>query len=174
MPADPFDGKPLRYRRLAKGYMIYSVDRDLKDTPMDVLGNKSPRRVIQLIGTEIVRNIMPNAWTTRLEMSVVALSNSLKNNSSAIRVAVSDVRFQNEADQIRSFPNGKICKISRPEIEAISSIKSGGHISESGISTSSSDIIVINSGAIDEYLNSASTALCLTKPHQIKKRMFRP
>jgi len=28
---DPFDGKPLRFKRLANGYMIYSIGRDLHD-----------------------------------------------------------------------------------------------------------------------------------------------
>lgn len=31
VPQDPFDGKPLRYRKLAKGYVVYSVDPDLQD-----------------------------------------------------------------------------------------------------------------------------------------------
>jgi len=31
VPADPFDGAPLRYHRLAKGYVIYSVGRDGHD-----------------------------------------------------------------------------------------------------------------------------------------------
>jgi hypothetical protein len=31
VPTDPFDGKPLRYRRLEKGYMIYSVGPDRMD-----------------------------------------------------------------------------------------------------------------------------------------------
>jgi hypothetical protein len=31
VPADPFDGKPLRYQKLEKGYMLYSVGRDRKD-----------------------------------------------------------------------------------------------------------------------------------------------
>jgi hypothetical protein len=31
VPADPFDGKPLRYHRLAKGYVIYSVGADGQD-----------------------------------------------------------------------------------------------------------------------------------------------
>jgi hypothetical protein len=30
-PVDPFDGKPFRYKRLAQGYMIYSVGADGKD-----------------------------------------------------------------------------------------------------------------------------------------------
>ncbi|MEI2727116.1 MAG: hypothetical protein V9H26_27560 [Verrucomicrobiota bacterium] len=28
VPADPFTGEPLRYRRTDKGFVIYSVDRD--------------------------------------------------------------------------------------------------------------------------------------------------
>jgi hypothetical protein len=31
VPVDPFDGQPLRYRRLEKGYVIYSVGRDGHD-----------------------------------------------------------------------------------------------------------------------------------------------
>jgi hypothetical protein len=31
VPADPFDGEPLRYHRLANGYVIYSVGRDGED-----------------------------------------------------------------------------------------------------------------------------------------------
>jgi len=31
VPADPFDGAPLRYRRLARGYVIYSIDADGRD-----------------------------------------------------------------------------------------------------------------------------------------------
>lgn len=31
LPADPFDGRPMRYQRRAKGYMVYSVGPDLED-----------------------------------------------------------------------------------------------------------------------------------------------
>ena len=31
LPEDPFDGHPLRYRKLAKGYVVYSVGHDGKD-----------------------------------------------------------------------------------------------------------------------------------------------
>ena len=31
VPIDPFDGKPLRYKRLEKGYTIYSIGEDGKD-----------------------------------------------------------------------------------------------------------------------------------------------
>jgi len=31
VPIDPFDGRPLRYHHLPKGYVIYSIDRDRRD-----------------------------------------------------------------------------------------------------------------------------------------------
>jgi len=31
VPEDPFDGQPLRYRRLEKGYVVYSIGRDVRD-----------------------------------------------------------------------------------------------------------------------------------------------
>jgi hypothetical protein len=31
VPIDPFDGKPIRYRKLERGYVIYSVDADGRD-----------------------------------------------------------------------------------------------------------------------------------------------
>lgn len=37
VPRDPFDGSPLRYQRLAKGYLIYSIDSDGRDD-----GGKEP------------------------------------------------------------------------------------------------------------------------------------
>jgi hypothetical protein len=31
VPSDPFDGQPLRYRKTAHGYLLYSIGQDLKD-----------------------------------------------------------------------------------------------------------------------------------------------
>ena len=31
IPPDPFDGKPLRYKKLEKGYVVYSVGPDGND-----------------------------------------------------------------------------------------------------------------------------------------------
>jgi hypothetical protein len=42
VPADPFDGQPLRYRKLDRGYVIYSVGPDLTDD--GGLEKKSSRR----------------------------------------------------------------------------------------------------------------------------------
>jgi hypothetical protein len=40
VPTDPFEGGPLRYRRLSKGYVLYSVDRDGHDDG----GREKPER----------------------------------------------------------------------------------------------------------------------------------
>jgi hypothetical protein len=31
VPADPYDGRPLRYQKLTKGYVVYSVGEDGND-----------------------------------------------------------------------------------------------------------------------------------------------
>ena len=31
MPLDPFDGEPLRYKKLSPGYIVYSIGDDLSD-----------------------------------------------------------------------------------------------------------------------------------------------
>ncbi len=43
VPFDPFDGKPLRYRRLGDGVIVYSVSEDRTDDG-GVLDRKDPRR----------------------------------------------------------------------------------------------------------------------------------
>jgi hypothetical protein len=51
VPLDPYDGKSLRYRKLAKGYVVYSVADNGRDdggaewrNPKDVVGPPSERR----------------------------------------------------------------------------------------------------------------------------------
>jgi hypothetical protein len=50
VPADPFDGRPLRYTRLAKGYVVYSVGIDGQDN-----GGKESERALKASedGTDI-------------------------------------------------------------------------------------------------------------------------
>ena len=47
VPTDPFDGQPLRYKKLANGYVVYSVGEDGKDN-----GGVEPRQGY-LPGTDI-------------------------------------------------------------------------------------------------------------------------
>ncbi|HET7624458.1 MAG TPA: hypothetical protein VFM25_04275, partial [Verrucomicrobiae bacterium] len=44
MPLDPFDGKPLRYKKLAHGYIVYSIGPDLEDDG----GKEQPPRGVKV------------------------------------------------------------------------------------------------------------------------------
>lgn len=48
IPTDPFDGKPLRYKKLPRGYVAYSIGRDNKDDG----GKEQPPRGTKLKGAE--------------------------------------------------------------------------------------------------------------------------
>lgn len=48
IPADPFDGKPLRYKKLPRGFVVYSIGRDSKDDG----GKEQPPRGAKLKGPE--------------------------------------------------------------------------------------------------------------------------
>ncbi len=48
VPADPFDGNPLRYKKLPQGYVVYSIGRDKRDDG----GKEQPPRGTKLKGAE--------------------------------------------------------------------------------------------------------------------------
>ena len=50
IPADPFDGQPLRYRRLPQGFTVYSVGPDFTDNG----GQRQPARTEQADGYDVV------------------------------------------------------------------------------------------------------------------------
>ena len=42
-PIDPFDGKPLRYKKLAKGYVVYSIGTNETDNGgSETIGETGP------------------------------------------------------------------------------------------------------------------------------------
>jgi predicted kinase len=82
------------------------IDGDLKETPSDMLGGKTPRQFMQFLGTEFGREMIDadlwvNAWRAR------AMQHEL--------VVADDVRFPNEAEVIDSL-DGILINIERPGI----------------------------------------------------------
>lgn len=73
------------------------------------------RRTLQRLGVAI-REIMPTFWVAALIRAVDA--------SDAERVVITDVRFENEVDAVRSLLGGDIALVTRP------GTSSDGHISE--------------------------------------------
>lgn len=100
------------------------------------LFGKSLRHMMQTLGTEWGRQLVhPNIWV-RLAEAVLFERGE--------RMIISDVRFDNEAEFVRS-KGGVVLHVTRtnaPEVEA--------HASEAGIRQSPLDMYIANDGTIDE------------------------
>lgn len=105
-------------------------DREFKETPLPC--GKSPRQIMQLMGTEFVRNVLGENFF------VQALAESVKDSSARV-ILITDVRFQNEADWIHSV-GGKVFQIVRPDTQASS------HVSDAGIQNV--DGFIMNAGSL--------------------------
>jgi len=118
------------------------TDKVQKET-IDERWGKSPRQIFQYIGTEILRDQLGNfipglgrdIFTKHLKLSI-------EGNHSGKRIAISDVRFQNEVDLIHEM-GGYVIKIIRHD----KNHGEGKHASW------------INSGQIDSKIHSSETEL---------------
>lgn len=118
---------------------------ELKEVVIPWLG-KSPRQAMQLLGTEWGRQLInPDIWLTLAKMQIEQWLQK------GINVVVTDVRFDNEAEMIRSL-GGSIWHIYRPGPE----IDSSAHASEAGLSSmSTSDWFIENKGTLQELKTAA-------------------
>ena len=93
-------------------------DPCLKELELPRLG-KSPRQLMQLLGTEFGRELIhPNIWIYLMEERLKGAGN----------VVIDDVRFHNEAEMIRERNGGKIVEILRGK-----HLIEDNHISERGL-----------------------------------------
>lgn len=135
----------------------YFEDRILKDAPLAVLGGRSPRRVLQLLGTEVGRSIREDIWVHRLHLSIAARVRP----EGARQVVIPDVRFPDEADSVRESGrnSGRLARIWCPSAGAAASSAAAGHSSEAGLPAHPSDIFLRNEGTLPEYLEGAERVL---------------
>lgn len=126
----------------------YFEDGDLKEVVNDVHG-MSPRQMMQTLGTDMFRNMIhPNFWVNHFMRWY--------NEANLPKVVVSDVRFQNELDAIKSL-GGIIIKIVRE------TGYSDDHISEKGVSQLKGvDYVIENNGDIRHLFERVSEILQLT------------
>lgn len=109
-----------------------------KNIPMTRLGGRSPRYLMQTLGTEWGRNLVcPSVW-------VDEASRRLAQSTDAINV-FADVRFEDEAEWIRG-QGGVIVHVQRFSYNALST----DHRSESGIDQHPEDEIILNHGSLEE------------------------
>lgn len=111
--------------------LVRYSEGDLKETPMPVLGGKTPRHVMVTLGTEWGRAMIgPDLWVN------LALQPILQHLAAGLDVVVDDCRFDNEALEIVKL-GGAVAKIrpTWPEWEEQQAARAvpQWHISERGI-----------------------------------------
>lgn len=109
-----------------------------KEKTLPELG-KSPRELMQTLGTEWGRNMVhPNLWL------ILAQSTIDKLQQLGTNVVLTDVRFDNEADMVREL-GGIIWHIDRPGAGT-----THRHISELGVRRAWNDVVIYNHRSISD------------------------
>jgi hypothetical protein len=110
---------------------------------------KSVRELMQTLGTEWGRGMVDeDIW---LRCAARAIDESTAGSSRGL--VITDVRFSNEAQWIRKR-GGRVWHIQRPIIPI-----TGHHSSEAGIPRGVADIVVLNTGDVEDLVFSVARAL---------------
>lgn len=100
------------------------------------------RQLLQRMGTEVGRALYgENFWVDR----VLAQMDNLQHDHDAHDFVITDVRFPNEVDAVRST-GGKIVRIYREGVGAVNT-----HVSDTGVDDLEIDAVVLNQGDLDEF-----------------------
>lgn len=119
-------------------------DRTIKEKPLATCGGKSPRQMLQLIGTEFGRQMIhEDIWVMRTMLAVVQASKTGLHG-----VVITDVRFDNEAVAIRE-EGGVIFEVVRPGSACLAA-NAAGHASEAGIGREHILATILNCGTLDD------------------------
>lgn len=114
-------------------------DPVLKETPLERWPFKTPRDILQKIGTNMFRNYVPDTWT----------QNHRLRSESHDRVVASDLRFLNEAAAIRKR-GGIVVRVFDPRKPVDGGDESTKHASEMEMDQIKADFEIINDGSINE------------------------
>ena len=110
---------PLKSMMRALGLGEREIEGDLKEKPCALLGGRTPREAMQLLGTEWGReHFGQNFWVN------IGMERAVDVLDQGGRVVIDDVRFPNEAAAIRVY-GGKLMRITRPGVGPVN-----GHSSD--------------------------------------------
>lgn len=111
-------------KRACKELFLFSDEQlfgtqEQKETPDPRWFGASPRKVLQFVGTELLRDnmdkIMPGIGKNIFTHHLKLWYEEEKKKNPAIRVVLADVRFQNEVDFVKEL-GGRVIKIDRPSV----------------------------------------------------------
>lgn len=110
-------------------------DRVLKEQ-VDQFWGFTPRRAMQLLGTEFGRDMLrKDIWIKRAELEIS------RNAEAGRHTVITDVRFENEAEWLRSRDDAVLIYIVAPDVIRDERYT---HASEAGVSRSDTDIVLLN------------------------------
>lgn len=110
-------------------------DRVLKET-VDPFWGFSPRKAMQMLGTEFGRDMLrKDIWIKRAEREVDI------NRSLGRGTIITDVRFENEVEWLRSRDDAVLIYIIAPDVVKDERYT---HASEAGVSRADTDIVLVN------------------------------
>ncbi len=120
--------------------LAFTEVRELKEGILEPWG-LSPRRMAQLLGTEVGRNIDPQVWVKNMELRTRTYRDI------GMGIVIDDARFDNEAVWVREN-GGRVFHLSRPSDE--DGTKHTEHASEAGVEKKPEDIVLVNDGSITD------------------------
>lgn len=126
-------------------------DRAFKERQIAGIG-KSPRELLQLFGTEFGRNLIGESIWIDLAMQKVE-----RYTTAFVSVVISDVRFDNEAEAIRSA-GGFVWRVVRDAPSCLNSL-AAKHASEAGISSHLIDSVITNNGTLGDLRAEVDAAM---------------
>ena len=138
---------PLR-RMLAAGFGAEALQQD-KEAPIPWV-DRSYRELIQTLGTEWGRGLIREDLWIRLAERRIADMHQVSGGE--LDVAITDVRFENEAAWIRRS-RGQVWHLRREHRPHVRE-----HVSEAGVGVEPSDRIIMNNGTLEDLIQAVAHA----------------
>jgi hypothetical protein len=143
----------LRYQGIDTTTAHRMLEGDLKETPTLFLNNRTPRYVMQTLGTEWRDLIDKNLWVDVWKRNIMNHP-----NYPDIKIVIDDTRFHHEINTIREM-GGIIIRIERPNNpNQIAST----HISEIEMSAIVPDLTILNNSTPEKMLDQLKTIIDYT------------
>lgn len=141
-------GEPLKEAcKIIFDFTDEQIETDLKEK-IDERWNISPRKVFQILGTEIFRDYLPNNINEfknfKDEFWIIRFKKWYENNKDK-NIIITDVRFINESENLKIL-GAKLIKINNLNIKYIDE-----HKSETENKEIKYDYLINNNSTIDEY-----------------------
>ena len=104
------------------------------------------RQLLQRMGTEVGRALYGESfWVDRVLTQMERSSTSYGEDVVVGNYVITDVRFPNEVEAVRSV-GGKVIRIYREGVGAVNT-----HVSDTGVDDLEIDAVVLNQGSLDEF-----------------------